>query len=160
MSVDFAKFDKLVNQKEINAQMNAAVEFDDVPAGTYRCSIEKMEIKATKANDKLMFAVQLKIKDTLDAPKKQNNRYIFFNRVIYGNKNTDKWNDGIAIKGVISWISKLLTDDDDPLAFKNYSQFAEDVLDIYQDICPKIEVDIKYDPEAFNPVTITDVTDL
>lgn len=160
MSVDFAKFDKLVNQKELKAQMNAAPEFDDVPKGVYKCSIEKMEIKSTKAQDKLMFAVQLKIKETLDAPKNQNNRYIFFNRVICGNKSTDKWNDGVAIKGVISWIGKLLTEDDDDLEFKNYSQFAEDVLDIYQDICPHVEVDVKYDPDAFNPVTITDVTDI
>lgn len=160
MSVDFAKFDKMVNQKDIQKQMDAAPEFDDVPKGTYRCSIEKMEVKPTKKEDKLMFAVQLKIKETIEAPKNQNNRYIFFNRVIFGNKTTDKWNDGVAIKGVITWIEKLLTEDDDDPEFKNYSQFAEDVLDIYQDICPNIEVEVKYDPEAFNPVTITDVTDL
>lgn len=160
MSVDFAKFDKMVNQKDIQKQMDAAPEFDDVPKGTYRCSIEKMEVKPTKKEDKLMFAVQLKIKETIEAPKNQNNRYIFFNRVIFGNKTTDKWNDGVAIKGVITWIEKLLTEDDDAPEFKNYSQFAEDVLDIYQDICPNIEVEVKYDPEAFNPVTITDVTDL
>ena len=160
MSVDFAKFDKMVNQKDIQKQMDAAPEFDDVPKGTYRCSIEKMEVKPTKKEDRLMFAVRLKIKETLEAPKNQNNRYIFFNRVIFGNKTTDKWNDGVAIKGVITWIEKLLTEEDDAPEFKNYSQFAEDVLDIYQDICPNIEVEVKYDPEAFNPVTITDVTDL
>ena len=160
MSVDFAKFDKMVNQKDIQKQMDAAPEFDDVPKGIYRCSIEKMEVKPTKKEDKLMFAVQLKIKETIEAPKNQNNRYIFFNRVIFGNKTTDKWNDGVAIKGVITWIEKLLTEDDDAPEFKNYSRFAEDVLDIYQDICPNIEVEVKYDPEAFNPVTITDVTDL
>lgn len=160
MSVDFAKFDKLVNQKELKQQMETAPEYDDVPKGTYKCSIEKMEVKPTKAGDKVLFAVQLKIKETVDAPKKQDNRYIFFNRVIFGNKTTDKWNDGIAIKGIITWIEKLLAEGDDGLEFKNYSEFADDVLDVYQDIHNAIEILVKYDPDAFNSVTIEDVYDL
>jgi len=160
MSVDFDKFDQMVDNKELKAQVEAAPEYDDVPKGRYRCSIEKMEIKPTKAGDKLMFAVQLKIKETLDAPKNQNNRYVFWNRVICGNKTTEKWNDGVAIKGVITWIEKILTADDEPIVFKNYKKFAEDVLDIYQDICPSIEVDIDYDPDGFNPITIKDVIDI
>lgn len=158
MSVDFKKFDKLVDQKEIKRQMETAPEYDDVPKGTYMCDIDKMEIKETKAGDKLMLAVQLSITETIDAPKKQDKRKLFFNRVIYGNKSTDKWNDGVAIKGVISWIDKLL-DDGDTIEFKNYSQFAEEVLDIYQDICPQITLKIEYDPDAFNPITITEVFD-
>lgn len=158
MSVDFKKFDKLVDQKEIKKQMEAAPEYDDVPKGTYMCDIDKMEIKETKAGDKLMLAVQLSITETIDAPKKQDKRKLFFNRVIYGNKSTDKWNDGVAIKGVISWIDKLL-DDGDTIEFNNYSQFAEEVLDIYQDICPQISLKIEYDPDAFNPITIIEVFD-
>jgi len=158
MSVDFSKFDKLVNQKELKMQMEAAPEFDDVPKGTYLCDIDKMEVKSTKAGDKLMLAVQFSIVDTIDAPKKQNKRKIFFNRVICGNKSTERWNDGIAIKGVISWIEKLL-DDGDTIEFKNYSQFAEEVLDIYQDICPQITLKVEYDPDAFNPVSIVEVFD-
>lgn len=48
-----------------------------------------MEIKLTKAQDKLMFAVQCKIKEG-----EQANRMIFFNRVISGNKVSENWNDG------------------------------------------------------------------
>lgn len=158
MSVDFSKFDKLVNQKELNAQMNAAPEYDDVPAGVYMAVIDKMEVKSTKAGDKLMFAVQMGITETLNAPKKQDKRKIFFNRVICGNKVTERWNDGVAIKGVISWISKIL-DESDTLEFKSYSQFAEEVLDIYQDICPQVSLKISYDPDAFNPVEIIEVFD-
>ena len=105
-----------------------------------------------------MFAVQMGITETLNAPKKQDKRKIFFNRVICGNKTTERWNDGIAIKGVISWIKNLL-DPEDVLEFKNYSQFAEEVLDIYQDICPSVELTIDYDPDAFNPVDIIEVLD-
>lgn len=158
MSVDFSKFDKLVNQKELNAQMNAAPEYDDVPAGVYMAVIDKMEVKSTKAGDKLMFAVQMGITETLNAPKKQDKRKIFFNRVICGNKVTERWNDGVAIKGVISWISKIL-DEGDTLEFKSYSQFAEEVLDIYQDICPQVSLKISYDPDAFNSVEIIEVFD-
>lgn len=156
--VDFNKFDQMVNQKEIKKQMDAAPEFDDVPKGKYIVVIDKMEIKPTKAGDKLMFAVQFGITETVEAPKKQDKRKLFFNRIICGNKTTERWNDGVAIKGVISWIEKLL-DEGDSIEFKTYSQFAEEVLDIYQDICPQIAIKIDYDPDAFNPVTIIEVFD-
>jgi len=156
--MDFDKFDKMVDNKELKKQMEAASEFDDVPKGTYMAVIDKMEIKPTKAGDKLMFAVQMGITETIDAPKKQDKRKIFFNRVICGNKTTERWNDGVAIKGVISWVEKLL-DEGDAIEFKNYSQFAEEILDIYQDICPVIALKINYDPDAFNPVEIVEVFD-
>ena len=156
--MDFAKFDSLVNKDNLKKQMEAAPEYDDVPKGTYMAVIDKMEIKPTKAQDKLMFAVQMGITETIDAPKSQNKRKIFFNRVICGNKTTERWNDGVAIKGVISWIEKLL-DEGDTIEFKNYSQFADEVLDIFQDICPQIVLKINYDPDAFNPVSIVEVFD-
>lgn len=158
MSVDFNKFDQMVDQKELKKQMDAAPEYDDVPKGTYMVVIDKMEVKPTKTGDKLMFAVQLGITETIDAPKKQDKRKVFFNRVICGNKTTERWNDGVAIKGVVSWVEKLL-DEGDKIEFKNYSQFAEEVLDIYQDICPQIALKIKYDPDGFNPVEIVEVFD-
>ena len=156
--MDFNKFDQMVNNDELKKQMEAAPEYDDVPAGTYMVVIDKMEVKPTKNGDKLMFAVQMGITETLDAPKKQDKRKIFFNRVICGNKTTEKWNDGVAIKGVMTWIEKIL-DDGDSIEFKSYSQFADEVLDIYQDICPNVELKIDYDPDAFNPVSIVEVFD-
>lgn len=158
MSVDFNKFDQMVDQKELKKQMDAAPEYDDVPKGTYMAVIDKMEIKPTKAQDKLMFAVQLGITETIEAPKKQDKRKLFFNRVICGNKTTERWNDGVAIKGVISWVEKLL-DEGDTIEFENYSQFADEILDIYQDICPGIVLKIDYDPDVFNPVSIVEVFD-
>lgn len=158
MSVDFNKFDQMVNASELKKQMEAAPEYDDVPAGTYMAVIDKMEIKETKNKDGLIFAVQMGITETIDAPKKQDKRKIFFNRKVFGNNITDKWNDGIAIKGVISWIEKLL-DEDDTIEFESYSQFADEVLDIYQDICPQIVLKIEYDPDAFNSVSILEVFD-
>lgn len=157
MAVDFTKFDKMVNNDEIKKQMEQSQDFDDVPAGTYLCEIKNMEVKLTKAGDKVLFSVQMQIIKTIDAPKKQDKRYIFFNRIISGNKNTEKWNDGVAIKGIISWVNELTGDED--LTFTNYSQFSEDVLDIFQDIGSTVEVEVIYDPDAFNPIKIKDVYD-
>jgi len=159
MSVDFKKFDELVNQKELTKQMEEADSYDDVPAGTYMIKIDKMEIKPTKKGDGLNFAVQAAIIETIDAPKKQDKRKIFFNRKICGNKTSDKWNDGKAIKSVITWVEKML-DKDDNLEFTSYSQFADDILDIYQDICPSISLKVDYKPDDFNPIEIVDVYDL
>lgn len=156
--MNFDKFDSLVNNEELKKQMDAAPDYDDVPKGKYMVVIDKMEIKPTKLGDKLMFAVQMGITETLEAPKKQDKRKLFFNRVICGNKVTERWNDGIAIKGVLSWIEKLL-DEGDTIEFTNYSALADEVLDIYQDICPQIVLKIDYDPDAFNPVTIIEVFD-
>ena len=157
-NMNFDKFDKMVNNEDLKKQMDAAPEYDDVPKGTYMTVIDKMEVKETKDQKGLIFAVQMGITETIDAPKKQDKRKLFWNRKIYGNKTTERWNDGIAIKGVISWIEKLL-DEGDAIEFKNYSQFAEEVLDIYQDICSQIVLKIDYDPDAFNPVTIVEVFD-
>lgn len=156
--MDFNKFDQMVNKDELKKQMDAAPEFDDVPKGTYMVVIDKMEVKPTKKQDKLMFAVQMGIIETIDAPKKQDKRKVFFNRVICGNKTTENWNDGVAIKGVITWVEKLL-DEGDTIEFKNYSQLADEILDIFQDICPQIAIKVKYDPDAFNPVEIVEVFD-
>lgn len=156
--MDFSKFDDAIDQEKLKKQMDEAPEYDDVPKGTYIAAIKKMEVKLTNAKDKLMFSVQMQIIETVDAPKKQDKRYVFFNRVICGNKVTEKYDDGKAIKGVISWVKKLL-DEGDELEFQNYTQFAGEILDIYQDVCPNIEVKINYDPDAFNPVTIVEVFD-
>lgn len=65
MAIDFSAFDQKVDldalQKEV-AEADASA-FEDVPDGTYIVSFEKMEIKLTNKKDKLMFAVQCKIKE-------------------------------------------------------------------------------------------------
>lgn len=157
MAVDFNKFDKLVNQEQLKKDIEKASEqsFDDVPEGTYIVSIENMEIKETNAGDKLMLAMAFKIKETLDAPKKQNGRFIFMNRVIYGNKVSDRWNDGIAIHGVLGWLKDL-----GELDFKSYAQFAKDINELFEELKDSIELEINYSPDEFYPVSITEVFDI
>lgn len=124
-----------------------------VPDGTYIIGIEKMEIKLTKAQDKLMFAVQAKIKEG-----EQANRMIFFNRVI--SRQQFRKVDGRTGNQVCMhlgeqadcrrwhtcWICELC-------------DFADQILDVFQSIQGAIEVEVDYKADAFNPITIKEVFD-
>ena len=158
MAVDFSKFDEMMDQ-DLQEQVKNAKEYTDVPNGDYIVSLDSMEIKLTKDGKKLMFAVQCTIKENSDGiPTDQKGRKIFFNRVISGNKNTEKWNDGRAIKSVLTWLDKLETET--LPEFINYSDFAELVLDMFQEIQGQIELDVTYEADDFNPITINEVYDL
>ena len=161
MAIDFSAFDNKVDlaalQKEVEEAKDS--DFQDVPDGKYIVGIEIMEIKLTKAQDKLMFAVQCKIKEDLQG-KGQENHMIFFNRVISGNKVSESWNDGRAIKSVCTWVNELLGDDEAPVEFVNYQDFAEQILDVFQSIQNAIEVEVTYAASKFNPITINKVFDL
>ena len=155
MAIDFSVFDQNVDVEQLaNDVANAPdTEFEEVPDGKYIVSIEAMEIKLTKAADKLMFAVQCKIKEG-----NQKGRMIFFNRVISGNKSSEKWNDGKAIKSVITWLEKLETET--VPEFFNYQDFADCVLDIFQEVKDAVEVEVEYKSDNFNPISIKEVFDL
>lgn len=154
MAIDFSKFDAAVDTAALQKDVNDAKanEFEDVPDGKYIVSIEKMEIKLTKKGDKLMFAAQFKIKEG-----EHKNRMIFFNRTISGS-TSEKWTDAMAIKSIITWLDKLETEVEPE--FINYEDFADCVLDIFQEVQGKIELEVDYKGDAFNPVTINEVFDL
>ncbi len=153
MAIDFTAFDNKVNLDELQKEVAEAdaSAFDDVPDGTYIVGFEKMEIKLTNAKDKLMFAVQCKIKEG-----EHKGRMIFFNRVISGN-SSPKWTDGQAIKSVCTWLDKLETET--VPEFINYEDFAGCVLDIFQEIQGKVEAEVDYVAKKFNPITINEVFD-
>ena len=155
MAVDFSAFDQLVDMNALQQDVKNAQDSMDVPDGTYIVSIEKMELTVTKAEKKPMFAVQMKIKEG-----EHKGRMLFFNRVVYGNKNTETWNDGRAIKSVCTWGNELLNDGDEPIEFINYSDFAEQILDVFQMLQNTVEVEVDYAAKKFNPITIKEVFDL
>lgn len=156
MAVDFSKFDAAVDQAALQKEVQNAktTDFADVPDGEYVVSVEKMEIKTTNAGDKLMFAVQCKIKEGA-----QKGRMIFFNRTITGS-TSPKWTDAMAIKSVCSWVSELLGPDELPVTFVNYADLADQVLDVFQAIQNSIEIRVDYAAKKFNPITIKEVYDL
>jgi hypothetical protein len=149
--MDFSKFDATINEAELSKQLeeaknNAPQSDKEVPAGNYTVKIEKMELGATK-DGRPMFKVQCRI---LEGEFKK--WCLFMNRVIYGTKN-----DANMIQSVIGWLQKL--EPSMPVEFKNYSQFSELVLDIFEEVADAVELDVAYDPNAFNSISIEEVFD-
>lgn len=162
MAIDFSKFDELANKEQLEKDYKDAIEnggtgeYDEVPAGTYVVKIENMEIKATKDKGEPMFSVMCRIVEDEEHDGKFVKNCIFFNRKIYGNKESDKWNDGKAIATVTGWLDKLETET--VPEFKSYSQFAECVLDIMEEVEEyKLLLEVKYDKDKFNPISIVEV---
>ena len=150
--MDFTKFDAAINAEEMTkaieeAKNNPQQSDRQVPAGDYVVKIEKMEIAATK-DGRPMFKVQCRI---LEGEFKK--WCIFMNRVIYGTKN-----DANMISSVIGWLNKL--ESNEAVEFKNYTQFSELVLDIFEEVADAVELDVAYDPEAFNTISIEQVFDV
>lgn len=149
--MDFSKFDNAINQAELSKQLEEAKNNPqqtdrEVPAGNYTVKIEKMELAATK-DGRPMFKVQCRI---LEGEFKK--WCLFMNRVIYGTKN-----DANMIASVIGWLEKL--EPSVQVEFKNYSQFADLVLDIFEEVADTVELDVEYDPNAFNSISIEEVFD-
>lgn len=153
--IDFSQFDAKLDKEQFKkdleqAKQNAGDDYPEVPKGEYTVKIERMEIRPTK-NGEPMFSAMCRIIE--GEHKKQ---CVFFNRKIYGNKESDKWNDAKAVQTVIGWLDKLETET--VPEFISYSQFNECVLDIF-DECEeyKLELKIDYDPDGFNPIKILEV---
>lgn len=165
MSIDFSKFDSLINENEMAKQLEDAKnnapqgEGMETPAGNYVVKIEKMEIAATK-DGRPMFKIQCRVIEAGENAGDEVNEYLshfknkkpclFMNRVIYGTKN-----DANMIQSVIGWLEKL--EPSFPVEFKNYSQFSDLVADIYEEVADTIEIDVNYDPKAFNSISIEEV---
>lgn len=148
MAVDFSKIDEAVDlqglQKDVEDSKN---NFSDVPKGTYIVSVEKMEVGETK-DHRPMFKMQCKIKEG-----EFKNRNLFMNSVIYGTKN-----DGAMIQSVLTLLEKFATNT--LPEFAGYNAFVDNVLDIYEEIQGKVELEIDYDADTFNSISIKEVYDL
>lgn len=148
MAVDFSKIDEAVDLKGLQQDVeDSKNNFSDVPKGTYIVSIEKMEIGETK-DHRPMFKMQCKIKEG-----EYKNRNLFLNRVIYGTKN-----DGSMIQSVLTMLDKLQTQT--MPEFTGYNNFVTNVLDIFQEVQGKVELEIEYDADAFNSISIKEVYDI
>lgn len=149
--MDFSRFDATINTEEMAKQIeeannNPQQTDKQVEEGNYTVKIEKMEVGATK-DGRPMFKVQCRI---LDGEFKK--WCLFMNRVLYGTKN-----DASMISSVIGWLQKL--EPSQTVEFKNYSQFSELVLDIFEEVADAVELDVAYDPDAFNSISIEEVFD-
>ena len=159
--MDFSKFDEKVNLDELQKDIEEAKEnggtgdYPEAPGGTYEGTIEKMEIGSTK-DGRPMFKVMFRVSAGTDpytedyvSGFKKKKPCLFMNRVLYGTKN-----DGNMIQSVIGWLSKL--ESETPIVFESYSQFNDLVLDLAEE-CEGLEMEIDYNPDAFNNISINEV---
>lgn len=149
MAIDFSKFDKKVDleglkQDIVDAEENGGGSFKEVPLGTYEVAITKLELGESSKSDP-MVKVWFKI---LDGEYK--NSLIFMNQVI---------TQGFQIHIMDEFLRSLETDID--IVFESYSQYAQLLMDIYEEIDGNYEYGLKYgEKKGFNTFEITDVFEL
>ena len=149
MAIDFSKFDTLVDVDQLKKDVEAAKEnsFQDVPAGVYTVKVENLEIGETK-DSRPMLKAMFRIKEG-DFAK----HCLFMNRVLYGTKN-----DANMIASAVGFIESLDPSEEvGSIVFESYSQFAELVMDVAEDVADALEYEVTYDPDAFNSVHIDEV---
>lgn len=154
----FDRFDAIVDTTKIREQIKEAVEnsYEDVPAGKYIAKVESMELGLTKKDNRPMFKVQMRLVEGCgDTEGKFLSKYknkkpcIFMNRVIFGTKN-----DPSMIASVEGWLAKIGFEN--PPVFVGYSDFAQVILDCAEQ-CEGIEMEVEYNPDNFNTISINEV---
>lgn len=162
--MDFSKFDEQVNMDQLQKDIEEAKEnggtgdYPEAPKGTYEGFIEKMEIGETK-DKRPMFKVMFRVTEGVSEEAeeyvsgfKKKKPCLFMNRVLFGTKN-----DGNMIQSVIGWLEKL--ESETPIVFESYSQFNDLVLDLAEE-CEELGMEIEYDPDSFNNISINEVWEL
>ena len=153
MAIDFDKINRSVDleglRKDVeNASENGTGDFPTIPAGKYEVALVSLEIKGTKKDNRPMLAASFKI---LSGEYK--NQRLFMNRVIYGTKD-----DGRMIKSAVGWLNTL--DSGVDVAFHDYKQFAELVMDVAEAIDGNLEYAVEYDDSQFNSIKIVEIFDV
>ena len=149
---DFSKFDKQIDLAQLRKEAEeikkngGTGEYPEIEPGTYRGKFEKLEVGTTKDGRPMLRAM---FRITEGKHKKQ---CLFMNRVLYGTKN-----DANMIASAEGWLESLEPSEDvGDVIFRGYSEFADLVMDIAEDIS-ELEYDVNYDPDAFNSITIEEV---
>lgn len=161
MSIDFSKFDAQVDTEQLRkdiaeAQENGTGEYKEVPKGLYTCSLERLELGATKDGRPMLKAMMRIIGDEDGNKCEFTKSCLFMNRVIYGTKN-----DANMIASAIGWLKSLEPSEEvGSIVFESYSQFEELVMDIEEDVAEELEYVVDYNPDAFNNISIDDVIEL
>jgi hypothetical protein len=150
--MDFSKFDKQIDLDQLKKDTEeikkngGTGEYAEIEVGDYHGKFEKLEIGTTKDGRPMLKAM---FRITEGQHKKQ---CLFYNRVLYGTKN-----DANMIASALGWLETLEPSDEvGPITFMSYSQFADLVLDIAEDIA-ELEYDVAYDPDDWNTISIEEV---
>lgn len=150
--MNWEKFDQTVDTKALNKQIEEAKQNDfsgeDLPSGTYLATLEKLELGATKNDGRPMLKAMFRVVDG-----KYKKWCIFYNRVIYGTKN-----DGAMIHSSNVFLRSLVDWEPDEIKFTSFSDYDELIMDVFGE-AQGTTYNIEYDPDAFNSVVVTDVSD-
>ena len=144
--MDFSKFDKQVDLEGLKHDILDAEEngsnFREVPHGNYDVAITKLELTESKKGDP-MVTCWFKI---LEGEFK--NSLIFMNQVV---------TQGFQIHIVDEFLRSLGTSVD--VKFESYAQYADMILDVFEEVEENLEFALKYDEtkKGFNTFEITDV---
>lgn len=154
--MDFSQFDKKVDMEQLTKDITEAKEnspeYAEVPAGSYTCKIDKLEIGETK-DGRPMLRSQFRIIGNKAGEKCDfTKQCLFMNRVLYGTKN-----DANMIASAVGWLESLEPSEEvGDIEFTGYQQFADLVMDIEEDI-QDLKYVVDYDPDAFNNISILEV---
>lgn len=150
--MDFSQFDKQIDLGQLKKDTEEIKKnggtgnFPEIPAGEYMTKVEKLELGTTK-DGRPMLKAMFRI---IDGEYKKS--CLFFNRVLFGTKN-----DANMIAGAMTWLESLEPSEDvGPIVFNGYSDLAELVMDIAEDIS-ELQYSVEYDPDDFNSISIAEV---
>lgn len=144
--MDFSKFDKQADleglkQDIMEAEENGGGDFKEVPHGKYEVAITKLELTESKKGDP-MVSVWFKVTNG-----EYKGSLIFMNQVI---------TQGFQIHIADEFLRSLETTVD--VQFESYSQYAEMLADIFEEIEDKVEFVLDYgeNKKGFNTFEIID----
>lgn len=150
--MDFSQFDKQIDLGQLKKDTEEIKKnggtgnFPEIPAGEYMTKVEKLELGATK-DGRPMLKAMFRI---IDGEYKKS--CLFFNRVLFGTKN-----DANMIAGAMTWLESLEPSEEvGPIVFNGYSDLAELIMDIAEDIS-ELQYNVEYDPDDFNSISIAEV---
>lgn len=142
MSNIWEKFDKEIDkdiQKQIEDAENS--EYAEVPHGDYEVKVDNMELKISKSGNP-MVSIWFRI-----IAGDYNNNLLFMNQVI-----NQPFQIGLANK-----ILRAL-DPNKNIEFETYSQYANLIMDIYEEIDGKFEYAIRYgEKKGFSTFEVLDI---
>ena len=125
-SIDVAGLQKDIAEAD---QQNGSGDYKEVPDGTYEVKIEKIELKASSKGDP-MVSMWFRI---LSGDFK--NSMIFMNQVI---------TQGFQISQLNRFLKSLQAVDDDQIEFKDYSQYNDLLMDIFEEVDGTLEFLLNY----------------
>lgn len=153
MSINFEKFDKMIDTEELINDIQETVKSEKkykiIPPDRYEVKVEKMELVKSKKGMP-MVSIWFKIING-----EFQNSLLFYNKVIMGTRN-----DAFMIRSNNQFLSQLRSGLE--IRFDSYSQYAELLSDIFRNIDGKLEYQVRYEetPNGFKTFEIENVFEL